>query len=128
MINLNVKSSRIDNGESPKHKLLAEFLVTWYYVYSSIAAILLYLTFDQPNMLFQGDALEGSDTYSNGSYGKKSRRRALVTIWDKVKSHATVIDWCAGREWPVNCMTVISAWWQSNVPFLRCWVGDWTII
>ena len=30
-----------------------------------------------------------------------------------LKSHGTVIDWCTGREWPVNCMTVISAWWQS---------------
>ena len=31
-------------------------------------------------------------THSNGSNGKKSRRRAWLTIWDKVKSHATVID------------------------------------
>ena len=45
------------------------------------------------------------------------RRRAWVTIWDKVKSHGTVIDWCIGREWPVNCMTVISVRWQSNMPF-----------
>ena len=42
-------------------------------------------------------------THSDGSYGKKSRRRAWLTIWDKVKSHGTVIDWCTGREWPVNC-------------------------
>ena len=51
------------------------------------------------------------------SYGKKLRRRACLTIWDKVKSCGTVIDWCTGREWPVNCMTVISAWWRSNMPF-----------
>ena len=31
-------------------------------------------------------------THSDGSYGKKSRRRAWLTIWDKVKSHGTVID------------------------------------
>ena len=36
-----------------------------------------------------------------------------------LKSHGTVIDWCTGREWPVNCMTVISAWWRSNMPFQR---------
>ena len=53
------------------------------------------------------------------THGKKSRRRAWLTIWDKVKSRSTVIDWCTGREWPVNCMTVISAWWRSNMPFQR---------
>ena len=51
------------------------------------------------------------------SYGKKSRRRTCLTIWDKVKSRGTVTDWFTGREWPVNCMTVISAWWRSNMPF-----------
>ena len=58
-------------------------------------------------------------THSDDSYGKKSRRWAWLTIWDKVKSHGTVIDWCTEREWPVNCMTVISAWWRSNMPFQR---------
>ena len=33
-------------------------------------------------------------THSDGSYEKKSRTRAWLTIWDKVKSHGTVIDWC----------------------------------
>ena len=32
-----------------------------------------------------------------------------------LKSHGTV----TGREWPVNCMTVISARWRSNMPFQR---------
>ena len=58
-------------------------------------------------------------THSDGSYGKKSRRRAWLTIWDKLKSQCTVIDWCTGREWPVNCMKVISARWQLNMPFQR---------
>ena len=31
-------------------------------------------------------------THSDGSYGKKSRGRAWLTIWDKIKSHVTVID------------------------------------
>ena len=35
------------------------------------------------------------------------------------KSHGTLIDWCTGIEWPVNCMIVISAWWRSNMPFQR---------
>ena len=31
-------------------------------------------------------------THSDGSYEKKSRRLAWLTIWDKVKSHGTLID------------------------------------
>ena len=36
--------------------------------------------------------------------------------WDEVKkkSHYTLIDWRTGREWPLNCMTVISAPWRSH--------------
>ena len=34
--------------------------------------------------------------------------------WDELKnSHGTLIDRCTGREWPLNCVTVISAWWHS---------------
>ena len=46
-----------------------------------------------------------------------------------LKSHGTVTNWCTGREWPVNCMTVISARWLSNMPIqrrrkcIRDWVG-----
>ena len=47
------------------------------------------------------------------------RGRAWLTNLDKVKSRGTVIDWCTGREWHVNCMTVISAWWRSNMTFQR---------
>ncbi len=36
-----------------------------------------------------------------------------------LKSYGTVTDWCTGREWPVNCMTVISTRWWSNMPFQR---------
>ena len=36
-----------------------------------------------------------------------------------LKSHGTVTNLCTGREWPVNCMTVISARWRSNMPFQR---------
>ena len=36
-----------------------------------------------------------------------------------LKSYGRVTDWCTGREWPVNCMTVISTWWRSNLPFQR---------
>ena len=40
--------------------------------------------------------------------------------WDELKnSHGTLIDWCTGREWPLNCMTVISAWWRLNIQFQR---------
>ena len=36
-----------------------------------------------------------------------------------LKSHGTVAEWCTGKEWPVNSMTVISAWWRSNMPLQR---------
>ena len=55
------------------------------------------------------------------NYGEKSRRRAWLTIWDKVKSRGTFTDWCTGRERSVNCMTVISAWWRSNMQFQGRW-------
>ena len=34
-----------------------------------------------------------------------------------IKSHGTLTDWCTGRQWPVSCMTVISASRRSNMPF-----------
>ena len=68
-----------------------------------------------PNIPFQGWKWH----IPMASYGKKLRRQAWLIIWDKVKSRGTVADWCTGREWPVNCMTVISAWWRSNMPFQR---------
>ena len=37
----------------------------------------------------------------------------------RLNSHGTLTNWCTGREWPGNCMTVISAWWRSNMPFQR---------
>ena len=67
-------------------------------------------------------------THSNGSYERKLRRRKLADeMGQGKKSHDALIDWCTGREWPLNCMTVISAWWQSNMPFQRL-SGRWTII
>ena len=60
-------------------------------------------------------------THSNGSYERKSRGRKLADEMGqgKKKSHYTLIDWCTGREWPQNCMTVISAWWRSHRPFQK---------
>ena len=37
----------------------------------------------------------------------------------KKKSHYTLIDWHTGREWPLNCMTVVSARWRSHRLFQR---------
>ena len=50
---------------------------------------------------------------------KKSRKQIWLTKWDKVKAHGTLIDWYTRREWPLNCMTVISTWWRSKMPFQR---------
>ena len=60
-------------------------------------------------------------THSNGNYERKSRGRKLANKMELAnKSHGTLIDWRTGREWPVNCMTVISAWCHSKDR-----VGDW---
>ena len=58
-------------------------------------------------------------TRSSGSYEEKLHRWIWLMKWDKVKAHDTLIDWCTGREWPLNCMTVFSTWWRSNMPFQR---------
>ena len=59
-------------------------------------------------------------THSNGQL---SEDIALVSLADNMrqgkKSHHAVTKWCTGREWPVNCMTVISARWRSHMPFKR---------
>ena len=71
-------------------------------------------------------------THSDGSYEKKLHRQIWLTKWDKVKAHDTLIDWCTGREWPLNCMTVISVWWWSNMTFQRLsgrlnyYITQWT--
>ena len=57
--------------------------------------------------------------HSNGSYERKSRGQKLADEMGQGKAHDTLIDRCTGREWPVNCMTVISAWWRLNMRFLR---------
>ena len=71
-------------------------------------------------------------THSNGSYERKSRGWKLADAMGRAKkSHDTLIDWRTGREWPLNCMTVISAWWRLNVRFQRSSgrsSGCWTII
>ena len=71
-------------------------------------------------------------THSSGSYERKSHGWKLADEmgWAK-KSHDTLIDWCTGRELPLNCMTVISAWWRLNMRFQRSSgrsSGRWTII
>ena len=59
-------------------------------------------------------------THSNGSYERKSRGRKLAhKMGQAKKSHDTLIDWRTGKEWPLNCMTVISAWWRLNIRFQR---------
>ena len=71
-------------------------------------------------------------THSNGSYERKSRGRKLADEMGRAKkSHDTLIDWRTGREWPLNCMTVISAWWRLNMRFQRSSGRSsrrWTII
>ena len=56
--------------------------------------------------------------------GRKWHILMSVIAWAEI---GTLIDWRTGREWSVNCMTVISAWWRSNMRFQRS-SGRWTII
>ena len=43
-----------------------------------------------------------------------------LTKWVKLKkNYDTLIDWCTGREWPMNWMTDIFAWWRLNIRFQR---------
>ena len=88
--------------------------ITW-----SLSIVLLYTDLRHGQTCHSKVMYRKEVTHSDGSYEKKSRRWTWLTIWDKVKSHGTLIDWCTGREWPVNCMRVISAWWRSNMPFQR---------
>ena len=48
-----------------------------------------------------------------------------------LKSHGTVTNWCTGRGWSVNCMTVISARWRLKhaIPkewALNCYITECT--
>ena len=95
-------------------------------------SFVLFWPLTRANMPFQSDAPEGSDT-SQWPVIERNRIGGIWLMkWDKAKkSHGTLIDWCTGREWPVNCMTVISTWWRSNMPFQRLsgrLSGHWTII
>ena len=62
---------------------------------------------------------------------KRSRGRIKAYDMGQGEGPTVPLQWCTGREWPVNCMTVISAWWRLNIRFQRssgrsC--GRWIII
>ena len=80
------------------------------------------LTFIQLRMLYidlrPGQTCHSKDGGSAYSIGVGELGWRCVT---GLKSHGTLTDWCTGREWPVNCMTIISAWGWSNMPFQRWW-------
>ena len=103
------------------HLFIALFYLSIIVCLHIIICIILLLYIDlRPGQTCHSKVMHRKEvTHSDDSYEKKSRRQAWLKKWDKVKSHGTLIDWCTGREWPVNCMTVISAWWRSNMPFQR---------
>ena len=46
--------------------------------------------------------------------------RNWLMKWDEQEKFPWyTTEWCTGREWPLNCMTVISAWWRLNIRFQR---------
>ena len=58
--------------------------------------------------------IEGRDRTTNVKYSLADNMRQ-----GKKESHCAVKKWCTGREWPVKCITVISARWRSHMPFQR---------
>ena len=55
---------------------------------------------------------------------KRSRGRIKAYNMGQGEGPTVPLQWCTGREWPVNCMTVISAWWRLNIRFQRSNGGD----
>ena len=91
------------------------YIYIYIYMYIYIYIYMLYIDL-RPGQTWHSKVIHRKKvTHFDGSYEKKSRRGAWLTKWDKVKSHGTLIDWCTGRERPLNCMTVISA----NMPIER---------
>ena len=112
-------------------------------LYRKIEGIVVFWPSTRSNMPLQSDAPEGSDTFQWPVIERSDFFRLLAIgmchflpvqkLADEMgqgkKSHDTLIDWCIGREWPLNCMAVIYAWWRSNVPFQRLsgrLSGRWT--
>ena len=56
---------------------------------------------------------ESDVCFSLGSFVKYS-------LADNMRQGKKILTkWFTGREWPVNCMTVISTRWRSHIPFQR---------
>ena len=98
------------------------------HLYHQVVWCFCILTFDPAKNAIQSDAPEGSDTFQWQLW----EEIAQVSSADYMgQGEGPTSEWCTGREWPVNCMAVISAWWRSNMPFQRLsgrLSGRWTII
>ena len=51
----------------------------------------------------------------------RKRSRGRIKAYNMVQGEGPTVplQWCTGREWPLNCMTIISAWWRLNIRFQR---------
>ena len=86
---------------------------TWYYRVKCLCCI---LAFDPAKNAIQSDASEGSDTFQ----WQLREEIAQVSSADNIgQGEGPTSEWCTGREWPVNSMTVISSRWRSHMPFQR---------
>ena len=94
----------------PNQARLETFKYWLYVYYISVKFILLYIDLRPSQTCHSKD---GGSAYSIG-VGELGRRYGIG-----LKSHGTLTDWCTGKEWHVYCMTVISTWWRSNMPFKR---------
>ena len=55
----------------------------------------------------------------------RKRSRGRIKAYDMGQGQGPILPLqsCTGREWLLNCMTVISAWWRLNIRF-KDPVGD----
>ena len=99
----------------------AELNVLKYFDMCNIVACILWCNRSIQSMLLYIDLRPGQTCHSKDG-GSVYSIGVGELGWQNetgLKSHGTVTNWCTGREWPVNCMTVISARWRSNMPFQR---------
>ena len=61
----------------------------------------------------------GSDTSQWPVIGRNRVGELGWQYGTRWRPHRAATKWCTGREWPVNCTTVISTWWRSHMPFQR---------
>ena len=105
--------------QSSQFSSLFNLPVLFHFSLSPISPLVIFWPSTRPKIPFKV-MHQKEGTQSNDSYERKSRGWKFANKMGQAKkSHDTLIDWCTGREWPLNSMTVISAWWRWNMRFQK---------